>query len=113
MIFVRDLVIPCSIVIHRHEQGAPQRVRITLDLAVADARPLDDRIAAVISYDDLVAGIEAIAGTGHVNLVETLAERIAEFALRDGRARAVRVRVEKLDAIAEVGAVGVEIRRRR
>lgn len=113
MIFVRDLVIPCSIGIHRHEQGAPQRVRITLDLAVADARPLDDRIAAVISYDDLVAGIEAIAGTGHVNLVETLAERIAEFALRDGRARAVRVRVEKLDAIAEVGAVGVEIRRRR
>jgi len=47
--------------------------------------------------------------TGHVKLVETMAEEIAAAALRDRRVKRVRVRVEKLDIIE--GAVGVEIER--
>ncbi|MCH9020042.1 MAG: dihydroneopterin aldolase, partial [Proteobacteria bacterium] len=81
------------------------------ELAVRDDGPIDDKIANVVSYDDIVAGVKAIVARGHVNLVETLAERIGDFCMADARVAAVRVRVEKLDAIREAASVGVEIER--
>ena len=47
--------------------------------------PADDRIESVVSYEVVVKAIEAIVASGHVNLVETLAERIAESCLTDAR----------------------------
>jgi len=35
-IFVRDLVLSCNIGVYRHERDAPQRVRLNIDLAIAD-----------------------------------------------------------------------------
>ncbi|MFQ5785254.1 MAG: dihydroneopterin aldolase [Alphaproteobacteria bacterium] len=112
-LFVRDLMLDCMIGIHRHERDADQRVRVNIDLTVRDAKPVDDRIANVISYDDIVAGVKRIVDAGHINLVETLADRIADFCLSDSRVIATRVRVEKLDAIADAASVGVEIERFR
>jgi len=110
-LFIRDLMIDASIGIHRHERQGDQRVRINIDLSVRDETPVNDSIANVISYDDIVAGIKAIVAEGHINLVETLAERIGDFCMADRRVTAARVRVEKLDAIAEAQSVGVEIER--
>jgi dihydroneopterin aldolase len=50
---------------------------------------------------------------GHINLVETLAEKIAELCLGDGRVETARIRVEKLDVYAEAASVGIEIERSR
>ncbi len=110
-IFIRDLVLSCSIGVHRHERAASQRVRINIDLEVRGDERLDDDIANVISYDDIVDGVRAITAAGHINLVETLAERIGDFCVGDPRAVAARVRVEKLDVISEAASVGVEIER--
>ena len=111
-VFVRDLVVPCSIGVHRHERAAEQRVRINLDLAVREGeRPLGDRLEDVVCYEKIVAGVSAIVGRGHVNLVETLAEDIAAMCLEDPRVRSARVRVEKLDILPNADSVGVEIER--
>ena len=45
--------------------------------------------------------------------VETLASLVADMCLADSRVERVTVRAEKLDAIAEVSSVGIEIERRR
>ncbi len=42
--------------------------------------------------------VEAITAAGHINLLETFAERIAERCLADPRLTAMRVRIEKLGA---------------
>jgi len=111
-VFIRDLMLPCSIGIHHHEKITEQRVRINLDLAVLEGdRPIDDDIRNVICYEHLARGIEEIVGRGHVNLVETLAENIATMCLEDGRVKSARVRVEKLDIIDDAESVGVEIER--
>ncbi len=113
-VFIRDLVLPCNIGVHRHERDAPQRVRINLDLAVEeDGAPIHDAIANVVCYEDIATGTRAIVGGGHINLVETLAERLADFCLKDVRVATVRVRIEKLDVFADAASVGVEILRRR
>jgi len=111
-VFIRDLVIDCSIGIYTHEKEHEQRVRINLDLAVGEGdSQINDDIRNVISYEDMAKGIEAIIGQGHINLVETLAENIADMCLQDRRVFSARVRVEKLDIIASAESVGVEIER--
>ena len=113
-VFVRDLEVRAVIGVHPHEQTAPQRVRVSVDLAVAEeAGPAPDELAAVVDYEAVTNRLRAVLAGPPANLVETLAERLAAVCLEDGRVRAVRVRVEKPDALPDVAAVGVEIERRR
>ncbi len=111
-VFVRDLVLACRIGIYEREKQTPQRVRINLDLAVReDVRPIGDDYDKVVCYEQIVTKARGIAEDGHVNLVETLAERLADICLQDPRVRSCRVRVEKLDVFADALSVGVEIER--
>jgi 7,8-dihydroneopterin aldolase/epimerase/oxygenase len=110
-ILVRDLMLTAKIGLHQHERLASQRIRINLDLSVADPGPINDNYDKVVCYGELVAGVRHVIGEGHVNLVETLAERIADMCLADPRVLSARVRVEKLDVFPEAGGVGVEIER--
>ncbi len=111
-VFIRDMIVDCSIGIYTHEKEHEQRVRINLDLAVGEGdHRINDDIRNVISYEDMAKGIEAIIAEGHINLVETLAEKIAEMCLQDLRVITARVRVEKLDIISSAESVGVEIER--
>lgn len=113
-VFIRDMVLPCSIGVHRHERLETQRIRINLDLAVREAvEPLGDDLANVVCYETVANDIRAIVARGHVNLVETLAEDIAALCLKDFRVLSARVRVEKLDVFADAHSVGVEIERVR
>jgi len=113
-VFLRDMILPCSIGIYRHEKDAPQRVRINLDLAVREGdAALADDVANVVDYATIAEGVRSIVGAGHVNLVETLAERIAGLCLRDPRVASAQVRVEKLDVFADAAGAGVEITRHR
>ena len=111
-IFVRDLVVPWSIGIHDHEHIKAQRVQVNIDLSVREPDDFDtDRYLNVICYADIVEQIRHLADKGHLNLVETLAHRVADLCLEDPRAESVVVRAEKLDAITGAAGVGVEIRR--
>ena len=120
-VFIRDLTLLASIGVHRHEHEAEQRIRVNIDLGVEDdaARPLSradvgrDDLARVVDYEVVTRDIRALVGAGHVMLVETLAERIAEQCLAYPRVQIARIRVEKLDVFADVGSVGVEIVRQR
>jgi dihydroneopterin aldolase len=120
-VFLRDLVMPASIGVHPHEHAAPQRVRVNVDLGVEDdgARALSrmpvgrDDLSRVVDYEQVANQIRAIVAAGHVRLVETLAERIAEACLADGRVLLARIRVEKLDIFPDATSAGVEIERRQ
>ena len=109
-IFVRNLVLDCQIGVYPEEKGVTQRVSFTVEAVMAPSvRSVHDQIAEVPSYDDIIKVIRATADEGHINLVETFAERIAERCLGDKRIVTVLVRVEKLERGPE--AVGVEITR--
>ena len=111
--FIRDLVLLCRIGVYAHEKLRPQRVRFNVSMRVeAEAARRNDDIANVLSYDEILGGIKRLATGEHINLVETLAEAIADLCLAHRRVIEVRVMIEKLDV--EPGAsVGVEIERRR
>jgi len=111
-VFVKDLVLAALIGVHRHEKDGRQRVRINLDMEVAEGeQPVQDRLADVVCYEDVVTAIRGIVAAGHINLVESLAELVADRCLKDRRVKKVTVRVEKLDVFADASSVGVEIER--
>jgi len=120
-VFIRDLTLLASIGVHPHEHATKQRIRINIGLGVEDdgARRLSraavgrDELSRVVDYEAVAQRVRAVVASGHVILVETLAERIAEMALSDPRVQLIRVRVEKLDVFADAISAGVEIERRQ
>ena len=109
-ILIKDLVLDCLIGVHRQERDGAQRVRINLDLTVLEsAQPINDRLSNVLCYEELVVEVRHFATAGHINLVETFAERLADLCLVKPGVQTVRVRVEKLDVFADAASVGIEI----
>lgn len=111
---INSLVVDFQIGIHAHEQGIRQRVRV--DIAVDVVRPDDgfrEDYARVYCYERIVKAVRALAGGGHVKLVETLADRVAEICLADERAMRAEVTISKLDVFHDAESVGVTVVRRR
>ena len=114
-VLVRDLLLDANIGVFAHEQGVTQRILVNVAFGVADMPGLDvgvDELHRTVSYEDVVLLVRDLVRQGHVQLVETLAERIAAGMLLDARIRVARIRVEKLDIFDDAQAVGVEIERR-
>jgi len=78
---------------------------------VRRAGHLAEDMRDIFSYDVIVDTIKLVLARGHVDLVETVAERVADALLAHPRLTAIKVRVEKLDVID--GSVGIEISRER
>jgi dihydroneopterin aldolase len=113
-VFVKDLKLMALIGVYEVEKIKPQPIVVNIDLSVAEGPgPADDDLSHVVSYEIIVKKVEGIVARGHINLVETLAEHIAEACLRDDRVLAARVRVEKPEVIPNAASVGVEIERVR
>ena len=115
-VFIRDLVLPARIGIHDHERAQAQPVIINVDASVEEAVEGADTtttgtIADVVCYETLTKQIKEVLAGGHTDLVEVLAEEIADRLLADARIIRLRIRLEKPEAIAEAAGVGVEIER--
>ena len=78
-----------------------------------DAAIIEDRLDQVVDYGAITRKIRGLIGKGHVNLAETMAERIAALCFEDARVKTARVRVEKLHALPGAESAGVEIERTR
>lgn len=114
-VFVHDMVLAASIGVYQREYEAPQRIRVNIDLAVEDTSDSvgPDELARVVDYGLIAQSVRRIVAAGHVRLVETLAERIAEACLADVRVATARIRVEKLDILPDAESAGVEVERQR
>ena len=111
-VFIRDLELLARIGVHGHEHGKPQPIRINVWLT-CEACAAGDKLETVIDYEAVAEKVRAIVAAGHVNLAESLAERIATSCLEDKRVETARVRVEKLHALSGTESAGVEIERAR
>lgn len=112
-IFIRNLVLPARIGVHAREEEATQRVRISVTMRTSDRPGAPDTLTTTVDYERVADAIRRVVAAGHVRLVETLAERIADACLADPRVESARVRLEKLDVFADAESAGVEIERGR
>ncbi|MBU2943102.1 dihydroneopterin aldolase [Shimia thalassica] len=111
-ISLRDHIVEVEIGAFQAERGTTQRVCFNI---VVEVRPLtgeiDDDVDRILSYDRVTEAIAFELAAERLNLLETLADRVAERILLEPQAMRVFVRIEKLDR--GPGALGVEIVRAR
>lgn len=107
-IAVRELVLEADIGAFQKERGVTQRLRFDVVVEVAPLpADLADDVDKILSYDRITEAIEAALAEERLNLLETLAERVAEQLLWEPQAERVFVRIAKLDR--GPGTLGVEI----
>ena len=107
-VFVTGLKVQAEIGVYKHEIGRVQPLVVDVELDVPTAGA--DRLSDTLNYETILAAAREIAGGGHIELVETFAERLAQACLADPRVTQARVRVEKPLALApDAVAAGVEI----
>jgi dihydroneopterin aldolase len=107
-VFVTGLKVQAEIGVYRHEIGRVQPLVVDVELDVPTAGA--ERLSETLNYETILEAARAIAGAGHIELVETFAERLGQACLADPRVTRARIRVEKPLALApDAVAAGVEI----
>jgi dihydroneopterin aldolase len=99
---------------HERREGQTFVVDVTLGLDTAPGARSDD-LRDTVDYGSLVAAVKAAVERDPVNLIETLAQRIADVCLTDDRVEWARVTVHKPDAPIEAtfSDVALTITRKR
>lgn len=111
-ISLRDYTVEVEIGAFQQERGTLQRVRFNVVVEVLPLTgPIDDDVDRILSYDKVTEAISIELEAERLNLLETLAARVAERILLEPQAERVFVRIEKLDR--GPFALGVEIVRSR
>jgi FolB domain-containing protein len=111
-ILIRDLRVIAIIGIHPHERTTPQEMVINLVLFTDTRHAAEtDNIDDCVNYQTVADKVRAYVETPKRRTVEALAEDIAQICLQTPHVKRTTVRVEKTQAIAYTGSVGVEIDR--
>ena len=85
-VFVRDLELMALIGIYEHEKTDPQRIIVNIDLSVREGEGARTTISVMwCPMRSSCKKVESIVAEGHINLVETLCEKIAASCLTDKR----------------------------
>ena len=111
-IFLRDLKVETIVGVWDWERKVRQTVSIDLEMA-ADIRraAASDSLDDTLNYKLVAKRVQQFVGESNFQLVETLAEKIAEVVLDDFDVPWVEVCVNKPGAIRGARDVGVRIRR--
>jgi 7,8-dihydroneopterin aldolase/epimerase/oxygenase len=111
-VFIERLEIETVIGVHDFERARPRPLLVDAELAFDNRRAAaTDRVADTIDYDAVCRRIAALAAAGRFQLIETLAERLAEMLQREFAIAWLRLRIAKPGAVHAACTVGVTIER--
>jgi len=112
IVFIEDLRIDTIIGIYDWEREVKQTVALDIEMAADNTRPAStEDIADALNYKAVAKRLIAFTEDSRFQLVETLAERLAEIILEEFKVPWCRLRLSKLGAVTGSRSVGVIIER--
>ncbi len=112
IVFLSDLRIPATIGIYDWERRIKQTLILDLEMGTdIRAAAAGDAIEHTLNYKSVAKRVIELVTTSEFQLVETLAERIAEVIRSEFDVPWVRVRLNKRGAVTGAGDVGILIER--
>jgi dihydroneopterin aldolase/D-erythro-7,8-dihydroneopterin triphosphate epimerase len=113
-VFIRELALRCIIGIYPEERREKQDIVINVEMH-ADLRKAgrSDDIADTVDYKKIKKAILKLVEGSAFQLIEALAENIADLALADDRVQQVVVTIDKPGALRFAKSSAVEITRVR
>ena len=114
IIYINDLRIEAVIGVYAWERQLKQMVIFDLELGT-DIRKaaLTDSVADTLNYKDVAKRVMAFVADSRYQLVESLAEAVAELIIKEFDIPWLRLRLNKQGAVRGVRDVGVIIERGR
>ena len=107
---ITNLILNAKIGIHSYEKATKQPIRINIKVSITPPSSFNDNsIKNIVDYEKIVNGVKNIVTREHTNLVEALAQKIADLCLDYEMAESVIIKIEKLEIIDETDSVGIEI----
>ena len=113
-IYIRDLALRCIIGVYPEERREKQDVIVNVALACdMCAAGASDRLEDAVDYKAIKVRLREMIEASSFQLIEKLAQRVADLCLDDPKVRSVTVTVDKPGALRFARSVAVEITRSR
>jgi len=111
-IFIQGLSIQTTIGFFAWEKQIKQTLLIDVSMGF-DIRPAakNDELDKTLNYAEISNAIEKFANANPVDLLETLAERLAKFLMTSYHIPWLKLTIHKPNAVHNASSVGVEIER--
>ena len=109
VIYIRDLVIEAKHGYHQEEKDNAQRFKINVELTIDTATAgRSDDLADTLNWSELRDTIVDTVQKNSFNLMERLAQEVADQILKDGRVEKLVVSIDKPDAFSS-GVPGIRL----
>ena len=112
IVFIRELKVDTLVGIYDWERRMRQQVVLDLDMGADIARAAkSDKIEDTLDYKTVAKRVAQFVRESEFQLVETLAEKVAELVMGEFRVPWVKVTLNKPGAVSGSKSVGVIIER--
>ena len=109
-IYINELRISCIVGVFSHERKKKQPLIISVALTVDTKKAgKTDTIADTVSYHELTNEIIYVIEQSSYQLIEKVAQIVADICLKDKRVKQVLVQVEKPHALKQAKSSAIEI----
>ncbi len=112
IVYLKGIRCECSIGVWEWEKQLKQTLLIDLELEIDNQQATkNDDLEDALNYQAIAERVQEYAAQTHFNLLETLAERLANVLLDEFNSPRVKLKIDKGAAVKGVKNVGVVIER--
>lgn len=112
-LYIKDLIIEATHGLYDHEKRTKQRFLVSVELEIDISRAAQsDNVADTLDWGELREEIIAIVQDNSFNLIERLAQVVAEAMLKHHGVSKVSVAIDKIDAF-ESGIPGIRLTKQK
>jgi len=114
VVFIEALKVDTVIGVYEWEKTIQQTLQFDIEMRTdtRQAAQIDD-LSKTVDYAEVADDVVRLSKQNQVELIETVAEMVADKILKDYPVESVKVTLRKLGAVASTASVGVIIERHR
>ena len=113
-VIIEELRIDTIIGVNEWERSVKQTLMITAELSCNIKKAAaNDQLIDTVDYTGIANRMIAFSSIHHFQLIETLAEQLAQLLLAEYPIQCVKITVRKSAAIAQAASAGIQIERSR
>ena len=112
VIFIHSLEVETIIGVYQRERNIKQRVLVDLEMTLAAQPGADsDDLRSTVDYDAVSIRVTSLIKNTQYQLIETLAEKVAEVVLNEFAVENLRLKLSKPGAVKNANNIGIIINR--
>ncbi len=113
-VLIKDFIVNEIIGIHEHEKIKKQKIIFNLVIDVnQNTVPNDSDLNSIIDYEKITNKLKNLTKNKNYNFLESLAEDSFKEIFEDKRINAIKIKIEKPEAITNAKSVGIEVYKNR